>query len=175
MASFRQGSFSNDSRGFDAPAALSYGLSIIATGKKQPIEIARAVSKASSWSNAVALVRQMKVNVKTTIKYNGQEYSSMEELPPEARAAYEKAIATGGTSVSTKIVFNGQEYASADQMPAAERQLYEDAIKLTHDSGSVVPAQKEASAGLLTRGQWRLIMLFVAVVLITLIVLLLQR
>lgn len=99
----------------------------------------------------------------------------MAELPPEARSAYDKAIAGNSGTISSKIVFNGQEYASADQMPAAERQLYEDAIKLTHDSGSVVPAQKEASAGLLTRGQWRLIMLFVAVVLITLIVLLLQR
>ena|SRR5436190_10667446 len=116
----------------------------------------------------------MKVNIKTKIKYNGQEYSSVEELPPEARAAYEKAMAAGGTSVSTKIVFNRQEYASPEQMLPAERQLYEDAIKLTHDTGSVVPAQKEASAGLLTPGQWRLIMLFVAFVLIVLIVLLLQ-
>jgi hypothetical protein len=27
--------------------------------------------------------QQMKINVKTKITYNGQEYSSVEELPPE--------------------------------------------------------------------------------------------
>ena len=70
----------------------------------------------------------MKINVKTRIKYKGQEYSSVEELPPEVRAAYEKAMATGGASFNTKIVFNGQEYASLDQMPAAQRQLYEVAL-----------------------------------------------
>src|SRR5436305_14698018 len=116
----------------------------------------------------------MKINLKTKIKYNGQEYSSVEELPPEARSAYEKAIAAESATISTKIVFNGQEYASPEQMPTAERQLYEDALKLARDSGGVVPVQKEASVGLLTPGQWRLVILFVALMLIVLIVLLLK-
>ena len=117
----------------------------------------------------------MKVNVRTRINYQGKEYSSVEELPPEARSAYEKAMAAGDATTSSKIVFNGQEYASPEQMPTAERQLYEDAMKLAQDSGAVVPAQKEASVGLLTPGQWRLVILFVALVLIVLIVLLLKR
>jgi len=117
----------------------------------------------------------MKINLKTKIKYNGQEYSSVEELPPEARSAYEKAIAAESATISTKIVFNEREYASPEQMPTAERQLYEDAMKLAHDSGGVVPAKNEASAGLLTPGQWRLVILFVTLVLIALIVLLLNR
>ena len=117
----------------------------------------------------------MKVNLKTKIKYKGQEYSSVEELPPEARSAYEKAIAADSATISTKIVFNEREYASPEQMPTAERQLYEDAMKLAHDSGRIVPAKNEASAGLLTPGQWRLVILFVALVLIALIVLLLTR
>jgi len=45
----------------------------------------------------------MKVNLKTKIKYKGQEYSSVEELPPEARSAYEKAIAADSAAISTKI------------------------------------------------------------------------
>jgi hypothetical protein len=117
----------------------------------------------------------MKVNVKTKIKYKGQEYSSVEELPPEARSAYEKAMAAGGASFSTKIVFNGQEYASLDQMPAAQRQLYEVALKLTHASGTVVSAKNDTSAGLLTPGQWRLVISLVTLLLIALIVLLLKR
>src|SRR5437868_15282106 len=117
----------------------------------------------------------MKINLRKKIKYNGQEYSSVAELPPEARSAYEKAMAGNSGRVSTKIVFNGREYASLEQMPTAERQLYEDAMKLTHDSGKVVPAKNEASAGLLTPGQWRLVIMFVTLVLIALIVLLLKR
>src|SRR5882724_4999228 len=103
----------------------------------------------------------MKVNLRTKIKYNGQEYSSVEELPPEARSAYEEAIAADSATVSTKIVFNEREYASPEQMPPAERQLYEDAMKLAHDTDGIVPARNQARAGLLTPGQWRLI-LFVA-------------
>jgi len=117
----------------------------------------------------------MKVNLKTKIKYNGQEYSSVEELPPEARSAYEKAIAAESAIRSTEIVFNGREYASPEQMPTAERQLYEDAMKLAHDTGGIVPAKNEASADLLTPRQWRLVILFVTLVLIALIVLLLKR
>src|SRR5438270_13758035 len=117
----------------------------------------------------------MQVNVKTKITYNGREYYSVEELPPEARSAYENAIAADNATISTKIVFNGREYASPEQMPTTERQLYEDAMKLAHDSDSLVPAKNEASAGLLTPGQWRLVILFVMLVLIALIVMLLNR
>ena len=34
----------------------------------------------------------MKLNVKTKIRYNGQEYSDPNQLPPEVRAAYQKAM-----------------------------------------------------------------------------------
>src|SRR5437868_13688087 len=115
----------------------------------------------------------MKVNVTTKITYKGQEYSSVEELPPEARSAYEKAMAAGGETTNSKIVFNGQEYASSEQMPAAERQLYEDALKLTHDSGTVGPARQNASTALLTNRQWRLVLSFALLLLIALIIFLL--
>src|SRR5438874_1494929 len=112
----------------------------------------------------------MKINVKTKIKYKGEEYSSVEELPPEARSAYDKAMAGGGTSVSTKILFNGQEYASVDQMPAAERQLYEDALRLTRDSGTVALEPKKGGTALLTDRQWRFVLLLAALLLIALII-----
>ena len=99
----------------------------------------------------------------------------MEALPPEARAAYEKAMAMGGASVSTKIVFNGREYASLDQMPAAERQLYEDALKLTHDTEAVASAPKVGTAALLTNLQRQLVLLFAVAVVIALIIFLLTR
>jgi hypothetical protein len=156
-------------------AMLQASVIVIVAGTQNITEISRTAGYTFSRSNAVALVRQMKVNLKTKIKYNGQEYSSVEELPPEARSAYEKAIAAGSATISTKIVFNGREYASPEQMPPAERQLYEDAMKLAHDSDGIIPARNEASAALLTPGQWRLVILFVTLVLIALIVLLLNR
>ena len=119
--------------------------------------------------------QQMKINIKTKIKYKGQEYSSVEELPPEVRAAYEKAMATGGASFSTKIVFNGQEYASLDQMPAAQRQLYEIALKLSQDTEAIAPARKADSAALPTNRQRQLVLLFAVLVVIAVVIFLLKR
>jgi predicted urease superfamily metal-dependent hydrolase len=117
----------------------------------------------------------MKINVKTRINYKGQEYSSVDELPPEVRSAYEKAVAAGSVSGNTKIVFNGTEYTSPEQMPAAERQLYEDAIKLAHDSGSALQIHQNASTALLTNRQWQMVLLFAVLLLIALIIFLLTR
>jgi hypothetical protein len=119
--------------------------------------------------------QQMKIDVKTKIKYKGQEYSSVEELPPEVRAAYEKAMATGGASVSTKIVFNGQEYASLGQMPAAQRKLYQYALKLSHETEAIAPAREVDSAALLTSRQWQLVLLFAVLVVIAVVMFLLKR
>ena len=84
----------------------------------------------------------------TRIVVNGQEYHSLEEMPPEVRSLYERALqmaaeedardiaGPGGAAASsppsdtgshisvkqvvtsTKFVVNGKEYASIDEMPA---------------------------------------------------------
>jgi hypothetical protein len=77
-----------------------------------------------------------KTNVKTVIRYKGQEYSSADALPAEARSAYEAAFAKGIAAIpgaKQQIVFNGQHFASADEMPPAEKKLYEDAMGLVQD------------------------------------------
>ncbi|MEY2480507.1 MAG: hypothetical protein QOI04_1434 [Verrucomicrobiota bacterium] len=74
----------------------------------------------------------MKINVKTKIRYNGREYSSPDELPPEVRASYQKAAAAKG-----KIVINGQEFASEKDMPENMRNFYEDVINLVQNNGEV--------------------------------------
>lgn len=99
----------------------------------------------------------------------------MEELPPEVRAAYEKAMATGGASVSTKIVFNGRQYASLGQMPTAERQLYEDALKLSRDTEAIAPTRKAGSAALLTKQQRQLVLLFAVLAVIVVVIFLLKH
>jgi hypothetical protein len=83
----------------------------------------------------------MNVNVKTKIRYNGQEYSTPAELPAEARAAYEKAIAdktaVGNGGITTRLVINGQQFSSPADMPAAERKVYQDAMQLIRDETGV--------------------------------------
>ena len=86
------------------------------------------------------------VNVKRKFKVNGKEYNSIEEMPPEIRNAFEKAMALRAGSgqqedpatVQTKIIFNGIEYKSINAMPQDIRQLYEKVLK-SADTGIAPP------------------------------------
>jgi hypothetical protein len=77
------------------------------------------------------------VNIKRKYKIKGKEYNSLEEMPPDIRNAFEKAMASqkaSGQPVSpspmkNKIIFNGTEYQSIDAMPQDIRQLYEKVLK----------------------------------------------
>ena len=68
------------------------------------------------------------ISVKTRIRFNGQEYQSVDEMPAEVRQAYEKAMASlyQRNSLGSKslVYFNGQEYSSIDAMPEDVRALY---------------------------------------------------
>src|SRR5947207_7865905 len=48
------------------------------------------------------------IKVKTKIRFNGQEYSDPNQLPPEVRAAYDKALSSG--VANQRIIINGQEF-----------------------------------------------------------------
>jgi hypothetical protein len=109
---------------------------------------------------------KFKTNVKTVIRYKGQEYSTADQLPVEVRSAYEAACAKGIAAIpgaKQQIVFNGQHFASADEMPPAEKKLYEDAMGLVQDGvlakGSV-PVLSRASSGWMTPTQMRLVLVF---------------
>jgi hypothetical protein len=71
----------------------------------------------------------LKVNINTRIRFNGQDYDSVEAMPTEARAAYEQVLAQG-TRVTTasKIVFNGREYAGPHELPLQLRAQYDKLI-----------------------------------------------
>jgi len=72
----------------------------------------------------------VKITVRRKIVVNGKEYGSPEELPPELRPAYEKAVAQGpSTGTSLKVTFNGREFLSVDHMPPEVRALYDAAMK----------------------------------------------
>jgi len=108
-----------------------------------------------------------KTNVKTVIRYKGQEYSSADQLPTEARAAYESAMEKGvaaaaAPGVKQQIVFNGQHFASPDEMPAAVRKLYAAAVACVRDSA--VSSAPAPSSNWLTATQLRLAFLLAAII-----------
>ena len=98
----------------------------------------------------------MKVNFKVKRKFvvNGKEYASVEEMPPELREAYEKAVrARAGVRIEkpqvrieTKIVFNGKEYDSLEAMPAGVRRVYQSVMKSV-ERGAASPEVLSAALG----------------------------
>ena len=77
----------------------------------------------------------MSIRLKTKIRYNGQEYSSPAELPPEVRLAYEKALHDG--AVKKKFMFNGKQFASEQDMPPDVRKLCDDVMSVIENNGEV--------------------------------------
>jgi hypothetical protein len=75
------------------------------------------------------------ITLKSKIRYNGQEYSSPAELPPDVRAAYEKALHDG--AVKKKFSFNGEQFADEDAMPADVRKLCDDVMGVIENNGEV--------------------------------------
>jgi len=87
----------------------------------------------------------MNIQLKIKIRYEGQEYANPDDLPAEARSAYDAAMsgasaASFQATVSKKILLNGREFSNENEIPAAERKLYEDAMQLMRDSPAVTPS-----------------------------------
>jgi len=79
----------------------------------------------------------MNISFKTKIRYNGKDFSSVDELPPEMRAIYERALAnrsnklmSAGTKVVTQLVVNGHEVESTKELAEDEQKLCADAMQL---------------------------------------------
>src|SRR3954469_25011455 len=111
-----------------------------------------------------------KTNVRTVVRYKGQEYSSADELPAEVRSVYESVFAKGMDATpgaKHQITVNGEHFASADEMPPTDRKLYEDAMTFVQDTARV---SQPASPGVpssnswLSPAQFRLALVFGAVV-----------
>jgi hypothetical protein len=85
----------------------------------------------------------MNISFKTKIRYNGKDFSSVDELPPEIRAIYERALAnrpnklmSTGKKVVTRLVVNGHEVGSTKELSEDEQKIYADAMQLLKDSGT---------------------------------------
>ncbi len=108
------------------------------------------------------------------INFNGKSYTSIEEMPPEARQAYQQAMALladqnanglpdfldglmQGQSLDTlveplnvlaasqsQIIINGQTYASPNEMPIEARQAYQQAMGNLDANANGLPDALEA-------------------------------
>ena len=77
----------------------------------------------------------MNISVRRRIRVNGKEYSSPEEMPPDVRAAYEKAMAPGSPSLShalDNIVVNGRILSGGSR-----EKLYDDIMRVIENNGEV--------------------------------------
>ena len=102
----------------------------------------------------------MSITLKSKIRYNGQEYSSPAELPPEIRMAYEKALHDG--AVKKRFVFNGEQFANEDEMPPDVRRLCDDVMGVIENNGEVTLPVAPRSEPLITKRQLEMILLLVA-------------
>ncbi len=75
------------------------------------------------------------VTLKSKIRYNGQEYSSPAELPPEVRMAYEKAL--HDPEVKRFTFVNGKKFTSEEAMPPDVRKLCDDVMSVIENNGEV--------------------------------------
>ena len=93
-------------------------------------------------------------NVKTKIKINGKEYNSPEEMPPDVRSLFEKAMANRGSSsannqgnTNSKITFNGQTFNNVDEMPVDVRRIYESVMTAVDKNGDGIPDSIQVAGG----------------------------
>jgi len=99
--------------------------------------------KCYQWHFAVS------ITLKSKIRYNGQEYSSPSELPPEVRTAYENALHEG--HVTKKFVVNGQAFNSEEAMPGDIRKLCDDAMDVIANNGEVTLPDSQKPDPLLSK------------------------
>jgi hypothetical protein len=92
------------------------------------------------------------VTLKSKIRYNGQEYSSPAELPPDICTAYENALHEG--DVKKRFVVNGQSFNSEDAMPADLRKLCDDVMSVIENNGEVTIPNGQKSGKLLTKREF---------------------
>jgi hypothetical protein len=86
----------------------------------------------------------VKTGLKTKIRFNGQEYSSPSQLPPEVRAAYRQAAMSTAASLNKcldKIILHGNEIPR-DRHNGTRP--YEDILSVVENNGHVtLPVSSE--------------------------------
>ena len=93
----------------------------------------------------------MSITLKSKIRYNGKDYSSPAELPPDVRLAYERALHEGAV-IRKKFVINGEQFTSEEAMPAEVRKLCDDVMSVIENNGEVtIPTTEHKRERLLSK------------------------
>src|SRR2546423_4348489 len=91
------------------------------------------------------------ITLKSKIRYNGKDYSSPAELPPDVRLAYERALHEGAV-IRKKFVINGEQFTSEEAMPAEVRKLCDDVMSVIENNGEVtIPTTEHERERLLSK------------------------
>lgn len=104
---------------------------------------------------------EVKISLKRKIRYNGQEYSDPNQLPPEGRAAYEKAMSDG--AFTKKIVINAEVVTEQNE---AARKLCDDVMNIIGNSGTTASSGSPRAEPLMTKRQLHIVLLLVVIVLV---------
>jgi hypothetical protein len=92
----------------------------------------------TSWTEGGAV--SVDIVVKKTLRINGREHESLDEVPLETRAAVEKAMA-GASGVPSeggaRITVNGRTYSSAEELPAILRAIVQAAVAAAAKRGAL--------------------------------------
>jgi hypothetical protein len=92
---------------------------------------------------------------KTNIRFNGREYANADEMPPDIRAAYDRAVddtpplhsgARIAAKLKAKIIVNGTEFNHPGEMSVDDRHSLHEALEALVQLGSPV-STPVASAG----------------------------
>jgi hypothetical protein len=75
------------------------------------------------------------ITLRSKIRYNGKEYATPAELPPEVRMAYEKALHDPAVKKFTFV--NGQKFTSEEAVPPDVRKLCDDVMSVIENNGEV--------------------------------------
>ena len=124
----------------------------------------------------------------TKITFNGRDYASPDEMPPDVRRAYDQVVAgvaasnpevaqaltSGNVRVrtTTRFIVNGKEYPNVEAMPEAVRAAYQSAMS---GGGSQVPTTSIALGPTATTGRSRATRALLAAVLLWGLYLLVKR
>jgi len=106
----------------------------------------------------LSITPAVSVTLKAKIRYNGQEYASPADLPPDVRLAYERALHEG--SIKKKFLMNGAQFASEDEMPADVRKLCDDIMSVIENNGEVTIPNSQSRERLLTKRQVAIVAAF---------------
>ena len=102
----------------------------------------------------------MKSSLRTKIRYHGQDYSSLDELPAAARETYRKANASGTVALNhvlDKILLSGHRFDAK----GGTRWLYDDVMSVVENNGQVTLPR--SSEPLLTKRQMKVVVALISI------------